>query len=195
MSDRRFPIQLPVCPRPNLTGASSRSILALRPLPQCGDLQTASHHEAGHAAGIILSGGLYWLRGISMRARTVDPLPERYRHTGAHLTIDPQARMLDLLVPEQRSRAEALLVIVMAGVVAEQFLLRKRHRERAFRYELSCHGLFALLHFHGGDCPSTAAGSRRVPCTWWLATGAGSAAWPLRWPSTKISPARKPNGS
>ena len=114
--------------------------------------QTTAYHEAGHAAAIILSGGVYWLRGISMRVRTVGPLPERYRHTGAHLTIDPQARVPDLLSSEQRPRAEALLVIVMAGVVAEQFLLRQRHRDRTFRRELASHGLYPLLHAHGGEC-------------------------------------------
>ena len=114
--------------------------------------QATAYHEAGHAAAIILSGGAYWLRGISMRARIVGPLPERYRHTGAHLTIEPQARVLDLLCHEQRPRAEALLVIVMAGVVAERFLLRQRHRNCAFRHELASHGLYPLLHAHGGDC-------------------------------------------
>ena len=79
-------------------------------------------------------------------------LPERYRHTGAHLTIEPQARLLDLFGPEQRPRAGALLVTVMAGVVTERVLLHQRQRESAFRHELACHGLYPLLHCHGGDC-------------------------------------------
>ncbi len=126
-------------------------MLDLRFPPRRASLQTTAYHEAGHAAAVILSGGVYRLRGISMRPR-VSPMPERFRHTGAHLTIDPQARVPDLLNTEQRLRAEALIVIVMAGVVAEQALLCQRHRERAFRHELSCHGLYALLHCHGGDC-------------------------------------------
>lgn len=113
--------------------------------------QRAAYHEAGHAAAVIVSLGAYRLRGISMRPRTGE-LPERYRHTGAHLTIDPQPRPPDLLAPEQRSRAEALLVIVMAGVMAECMFLGQRPRERAFRHELACHGLYPLLHCHGGEC-------------------------------------------
>lgn len=113
--------------------------------------QKVAYHEAGHAAAIILSAGVFWLRGISMRQRT-GTLPERHRHTGAHLTIEPQARAPELLTAEQRPRAEALLVAVMAGVVAERMLLGQRPRERAFRHELACHGLYSLLHCHGADC-------------------------------------------
>ena len=127
-------------------------MFALQSSPHRAHSQRAVYHEAGHAAAVIVSGGVYWLRGISLRTRSAGPVPERYRHTGAHLTIDPQARVPDLLSLEQRARAEALLVIVMAGVVAEQMFLNQRHRERAFRHELSCHGLYALLHAHGGDC-------------------------------------------
>lgn len=152
MSDHQFPIQLPVHRQPDSAGDSRKSQLPLRLSSPPVSLQTAAYHEAGHAAAVILSGGLYWLRGISMRTRPVGPLPERYRHTGAHLTIEPQARVLDLLASGQRPQAEALLVIVMAGVVAERFLLRQRHRDQAFRYELACHGLYPLLHAHGGDC-------------------------------------------
>ena len=92
-----------------------------------------------------------WLRGISMRPRT-DDTPERHRHSAAHLTIDPPAKPLDLLTPEQRHQAEALLVIVMAGVVAERTFLNQRQCECSFRQELACHGLYPLLHCHGGDC-------------------------------------------
>ena len=114
-------------------------------------LQRTAHHEAGHAAAVIISAGAFRLRGISMRPRT-GTLPERYRHSGAHLTIEPQPRPPDLLAPEQRSRAEALLVIVMAGAVAERMFLRQRPREAAFRHELACHGLYPLLHCHGAEC-------------------------------------------
>ncbi len=111
----------------------------------------AAYHEAGHAAAVIVSQGAYWLRGISMRPRGGE-VPERHRHSAAHLTIDPPAKPLDLLTPEQRPRAEALLVIVMAGVVAERVFLGQRQRESIFRQELACHGLYPLLHCHGGDC-------------------------------------------
>ena len=151
MSDRQLPITVRPHRLSNPNGGGPH-VLDLRPSPLRANLQTTAYHEAGHAAAVILSGGVYRLRGISLRVPTTGPLPERYRHTGAHLTLDPQAKMLDLLCPEQRPRAEALLVIVMAGVVAERFLLRQRHRDHAFRHELSCHGLYALLHFHGGDC-------------------------------------------
>ena len=60
--------------------------------------------------------------------------------------------MPDLLSSEQRQRAEALLVIVMAGVVTERVFLNQRQRESAFRHELACHGLYPLLHCHGADC-------------------------------------------
>ena len=151
MSDRHLPIT--VLPhRPSEPSGSGPSVLDLRPRLPRASLQTTAYHEAGHAAAVILSGGAYRLRGISLRARAVGPLPERYRHTGAHLTVEPQAKVLDLLYPEQRPRAEALLVIVLAGVVSEQFLLRQRHQDRTFRHELACHGLYALLHAHGGDC-------------------------------------------
>ncbi len=30
--------------------------------------------------------------------------------------------------------------------------LRCRPREHAFRHELACHGLYPLLHVHGGEC-------------------------------------------
>ena len=127
-------------------------MLALRVVSHHPPLQTVAYHEAAHAAAVLLSGGTYRLRGISLRPRALGPLPERFRHTGAHLTIDPPAKVADLLAPEQRPRAEALLVIVLAGVVAERALLRQRLRERVFRHELACHGLYALLHAHGGDC-------------------------------------------
>ena len=151
MSDRQLPIEVCTRRRP-APGGNANRVLDLRLPPRVVSLQTTAYHEAGHAAAVILSGGAYWLRGISLRERATGPVPERYRHTGAHLTIEPQARVLDLLRPEQRSRAEALLVIVTAGVVTERTFLRQRHRERAFRHELSCHGLYALLHAHGGDC-------------------------------------------
>ena len=126
-------------------------MLDLRFPPRRPSFQTTAYHEAGHAAAVILSGGVYRLRGISMRPRAGE-LPERYRHTGAHLTIDPQARVPNLLCPEQRSQAEALLVIVMAGIVAERVFVNRRQRESASRHELACHALYPLLHFHGGDC-------------------------------------------
>ena len=126
-------------------------VLKLSSSPAHAQLQRAAYHEAGHAAAVILSSGLYWLRGISMRPRG-GPLPERYRHTGAHLTIDPQARLPDLVGSEQRPQAEALLVTVMAGVVTERVFLGQRQRDSAFRHELACHGLYPLLHCHGGDC-------------------------------------------
>ena len=126
-------------------------MLILKSSVRRAPLLRCAYHEAGHAAAVIVSGGPYWLRGISMRPRT-DDTPERHRHSAAHLTIDPPARPLDLLTPEQRPRAEALLVIVVAGVVAERVFLGQRQRESAFRHELACHGLYPLLHSHGGDC-------------------------------------------
>ena len=151
MPDHQFPVRLPAHHQLSPDDVGKR-LLALRLSPPRASLQTAAYHEAGHAAAVILSGGVYRLRGISLRARAAGPLPERYRHTGAHLTIEPQVRVLDLLACEQRPRAEALLIIVLAGMVAEHFLLRQRHRDRTFRHELACHGLYALLHAHGGDC-------------------------------------------
>ena len=128
-------------------------MLALHLSPIRPPLRRVAYHEAGHAAAIILSSGLYWLRGISLRPRFEGvELPERYRHTGAHLTIDPPPRPPDLVCPEQRLRAEALLVTVMAGVVAERVFLGQHVRDHAFRHELACHGLYPLLHCHGGDC-------------------------------------------
>jgi hypothetical protein len=126
-------------------------MLALKSIPHRAQFQRAACHEAGHAAAIILSPGPYWLRGISMRPRTGE-LPERYRHSGAHLTIEPRAKPLELLGQEQRLQAETLLVIVMAGVAAERVFLGQRQRESAFRHELACHGLYPLLHCHGADC-------------------------------------------
>lgn len=151
MSDRQLPLTLRPARHSDPSG-DGPNILNLRPRASHAGLQTTAYHEAGHAAAVILSGGTYRLRGISLRERFAGPPPERYRHTGAHLTIEPQAKVLELLNTEQRPRAEALLVIVMAGTVADRFLLRQRHRECAFRHELSCHGLYALLHFHGSDC-------------------------------------------
>lgn len=115
-------------------------------------LARLAYHEAGHATAVFLSGGLYWLRGISLRPPPGRHTPERYRHTGAHLTINPPARLPALFAPDQRPRAEALLVIVMAGTIAEGMFLRRRPREAAFRHELACHGLYPLLHTHGGEC-------------------------------------------
>ena len=121
--------------------------------PSRSCLERTGYHEAGHAAAVVLSQGVYWLRGISLRPPPSHDTPERHRHTGAHLTIDPPTKPLArLLVPEQRPRAEALLVIVMAGTVAEGMFLRQRPRESAYRHELACHGLYPLLHCHGGDC-------------------------------------------
>ena len=113
--------------------------------------QRTAYHEAGHAAAVVLSSGAFWRRGISLRPRG-GHTPERYRHSGAHLTIDPPARARNLLGPEQRTRAEALLVIVMAGVVTERTFLGRPPRDHAFRQELACHGLYPLLHVHGGAC-------------------------------------------
>ncbi len=85
----------------------------------------SAYHEAGHAAAVVVSGGPYWLRGISMRPQTGE-VPERHRHSSAHLTIDPPVNLCDLSAPDQSARAEALLVIVMAGTVAEGMVERDR---------------------------------------------------------------------
>ena len=135
-------------------------------------LQRTAYHEAGHAAAVILSQGAYWLRGISLRPPPGRNTPERHRHTGAHLTIDPPARLPILFAPDQRTRAEALLVIVMAGTVAEGMFLRQRPREAAFRRELAYHGLYPLLHLHSGECLPEyrrwlqARAVQRVACHW-----------------------------
>lgn len=155
--------------------------------------QRAAHHEAGHAAALLaLPGQFFSLRGISLWPYS--PAGERHLDPGGHVTIDPPARPRLLWEPEQRQRAETLLVVVLCGVVAERAFLGQRQRERAFAKELATGCTRSCTSTAASAWPSTGAGCRPGRCGWCLATGGASGAWLLPWLNGRISAARRQNG-